>query len=329
MCRQSTITKVLTMNKMSTLVAAIALAAVPAGLQADPTVPVQSDNGNPSQQGFVLKELPFRLGHPDQYGAPRFRLSDDATDQTSGNWSGYAVAGDTFTAVTGSWVVPTVAGTAGSAAYTATWVGLDGYSDSTVEQCGTLQEWTGLGQSSYAWFEMYPNPMYEIEGYTVEPGDTITATVSWVKAENVVVGSGRRQTTETEQVFTLTMTDNNPTTGWTVTVGPSTGLGSYTTVPTAARGSAEWIMEAPTSGDILPLADFGADDAFSGCAASGLLGTGPIDSHWTAEPIIMEDPEGGESTPSTLNDTGTPSPPSAFTVTWSAYNPAPTRRFGR
>jgi hypothetical protein len=320
------------MNKTTTFVAAIALAASSVGLQADPTVPVQSDNSSPSQQGFVLKELPFRAGHPDhdQYGAPRLRFSDDAADQTSGNWSGYASVGATFTSVTGSWVVPAVTGTAREAAYTATWVGLDGYSDGTVEQCGTLQEWTGSKQSSYAWFEMYPNPMYEIEGATVEAGDTITATVSYVGTTTVVAGSGRRQTTETEQVFSLTMIDDNPTTGWKVTVGPSSGTESYTTVPTAARASAEWIMEAPTSGDILPLANFGTD-LFSGCSASTSAGSGPIDfASWTPEPIVMEDPEDGEATPSGLTDTSaTADGTSSFTVTYSTYNPAPVRGFGR
>jgi hypothetical protein len=315
------------MNKMTRLLAAAALTVAPVGLQADPTAPVEPVASCPSQTGLVLKQLPFRIGHPQQSGAPRIRNSDDASDATSGNWSGYASVGDTFSAVTGSWVVPGVTGKAGSAAYAATWVGIDGYSDDTVEQTGTMQEWTGTEQVNYPWFEMYPNPLYEIEGAPVNVGDVISATVSYVEPTTVTVGSGRRKTTETEYVFTLTMSDYTAdgVLNWTVTVGPSTGEASYTTVPSAARTSVEWIMEAPTSNDILPLADFGAD-LFTGCAAAGLKGSGKIDSSfWTAEPIIMEDPEDGESTPSGLADSGSGSgSASSFTVTWSAYNPAPT-----
>src|ERR1700733_3657591 len=61
---------------------------------------------------------------------------------TSTNWSGYATETNlnspqsgAFTAVSGSWTVPSVIGSGN--AYSSIWVGLDGYSSSTVEQIGT------------------------------------------------------------------------------------------------------------------------------------------------------------------------------------------------
>src|ERR1700744_191095 len=67
---------------------------------------------------------------------------------TSTNWSGYAVATSLKTPaagavsdVSGKWVVPTVACPARSTTtYSSNWVGIDGYSDNTVEQTGTEQD---------------------------------------------------------------------------------------------------------------------------------------------------------------------------------------------
>ena len=66
---------------------------------------------------------------------------------TSENWSGYVAAtslsdpeSDSVTAVSGSWVVPTVSSSSGSTSYSAVWVGIDGFSNGTVEQIGTSQD---------------------------------------------------------------------------------------------------------------------------------------------------------------------------------------------
>ena len=66
---------------------------------------------------------------------------------TSSNWSGYAVAtnlsnpqANSVSAVSGSWIVPTVTGSSRGTTYSAVWVGIDGYSDSTVEQIGTEED---------------------------------------------------------------------------------------------------------------------------------------------------------------------------------------------
>ena len=85
---------------------------------------------------------------------------------TSTNWSGYAVTGATgsVTSVNGSWTVPAVtAGTSRTTTYySAFWVGIDGFSSSTVEQTGTISQIQGTTATYYAWYEFYPSPMYQI-----------------------------------------------------------------------------------------------------------------------------------------------------------------------
>src|SRR2546428_3477456 len=53
---------------------------------------------------------------------------------TSSNWSGYAAAGGTFTAVSGTWIVPQV--TAAVAGADATWIGIGGVSGRDLIQAG-------------------------------------------------------------------------------------------------------------------------------------------------------------------------------------------------
>ena len=162
----------------------------------------------------------------------KFEHGDGTAEST--NWSGYAVTGSSFTSAQGSWVVPAVTctGVRGDQ-YAAFWVGLDGYSSNTVEQTGTLSYCAGTHAGYYAWFEFYPNPMYEILVVPVSAGNLISASVAY---------NGSK--------FTTTITN--------VSTGASYSASS--TVRGAARSSAEWIAEAPcctNSGGILPLADFG------------------------------------------------------------------------
>jgi len=193
---------------------------------------------------------------------PRMHLTDLNNQNYSTNWSGYAVtaaSGSTFSSVSGSWTVTSLTG-AGTA-YAAFWVGIDGYSSSTVEQTGTLSisstTSTRHGSTTtytyYAWYEFYPANMYEITqatststgkpvAATVTPGDSISASVTYTG----------------NNVFSVTIADS--TKSWTFT---TTG-----TVSNAARSSAEWIAEAPSSSrGVLPLADFGTV-SFTNCYAT-------------------------------------------------------------
>ena len=153
---------------------------------------------------------------------------DGTTEST--NWSGYAVTGTSFTSAVGSWVVPTATCTSG-VLYASFWVGIDGYSSSTVEQTGTDSDCVGTGPVYYAWYEFYPHPSINIGSVPVSPGNQMSASVTYNGSE-----------------FTITIT--NETTGKSYT--------KSSTVSGAKRSSAEWIAEAPcctSSGGILPLAD--------------------------------------------------------------------------
>jgi len=190
----------------------------------------------------VPAQTPTERIAPFQLGTIRDKVEHPYGQAESTNWSGYAVTGSSFTSAVGSWVVPTITcsssggggffGGGSSDQYAAFWVGIDGYSSDSVEQTGTLGWCDGKTAEYYAWYEFYPNPMYEITTVPVSPGNVISASVTYGT-------SG----------FTVTITN--------VTTGKS--YNKTSTVSGAARSSAEWITEAPcctNSGGILPLAQF-------------------------------------------------------------------------
>lgn len=213
-------------------------------------------------------------------------------NSTSSNWSGYAAessianpSSDYVSSVSGSWKVPSLTCTSGQATYVAVWVGIDGYSDNTVEQTGTEQQCSATGvQTFYAWYEMYPHPMFSL--FSVLPGDVITASVT--------TGSGG--------AFTLTITDTTSGQSSTVTQRSHS----------ASLQSAEWIVEAPYSGGVLPLADF-STVTFTGAQYTTTAGQTLAVNGAGYDPITMNDPaNGATATPSTLSSSGT-----SFDVTYS------------
>jgi len=166
------------------------------------------------------------------------------TSTTSTNWSGYADTSGKFTSVSASWVQPSGTCKSGDQ-YAAFWVGIDGYTSSTVEQTGSEVDCVGKTAEYYAWYEMYPGPS-ENYSNTVRGGDHFTATVTWVSGDK----------------FTLYIDDS--TEGWSHTT-----TASLTSTP--GRSSAEVIAEAPcctNSGGILNLTDFGTVN-FTGSTANG------------------------------------------------------------
>jgi hypothetical protein len=215
---------------------------------------------------------------------------------TSGNWSGYAVTGSDFTKAEASWIVPTVT-CSSETQYAVFWVGLDGYSSSTVEQTGTETVCSGGKPTYSAWYEFCcTEPIITITTMTVEPGDKMSASIVY---------------TSSKEAFTVKITDER--TGQSFTKSKK--------VPGAARSSAEWIAEAPSSGTILPLADFGTvlfgedSTAITGtCYATDSSTHGPIGAFSTTiEEITMEKNSVMEAIPSGLSSDGT-----SFSVTWAA-----------
>lgn len=244
----------------------------------------------PPHEGFQTVECTVR---PCARSVPRLPLP--LTEGTSTNWSGYAALKrltnppkHSVSHVQGVWTVPTLTATPDNS-YSAIWVGIDGYLSGTVEQIGTEQDWTSLGQQNYAWFEMYPGPSYELVGFPVNNGDQIGAEVTF---------QGKSQ-------FQLTIVNYTASVQTTV---PS----QYTKSKKAKRSSAEWIVEAPSSSNtVLPLANFGTVD-FSECTATIEGTTGAINSpSWQNDAITMVASSIVKATPSSLSPGG-----QAFTVTW-------------
>ena len=184
----------------------------------------------------------------------------DGSSWSSTNWSGYAVTGSTgsVTSASASWAVPAVTKISGASEsttyYSAFWVGIDGFSSNTVEQIGTMSQITGTTAKYYAWFEFYPSPMYQIS-MSIKPGDAMSASVLYS-------GTSRGFFGRQSSAFTVTIKD--------VTTGRS-----YTTTGTvsnAARSSAEYVAEAPSSNrGVLPLANFGT--ANYGADSTSVTGT--------------------------------------------------------
>jgi hypothetical protein len=227
------------------------------------------------------------------------RKIGDVTVEDSTNWSGYAVEGTSFTKALASWTVPTVTCSKTPNTYSSFWVGIDGWTSSTVEQTGTDSDCNGSSPSYYAWYEFYPNPSIEITSVTVSPGNHISASVSY---------SGSQ--------FTITIT--NETTGKSYSKSSS--------VSGAKRTSAEWIAEAPCctrSGGILPLSDFGTvyfGDDYTGVAStndatdSSVSGAiGKFGSNIYESIMVNGNTGANEAVPSSLTSDGT-----SFDVVWDS-----------
>ena len=123
----------------------------------------------------------LRHNHPTMMLAPHSKVGSSVKNVTkvqSFNWSGFAKTSATaqaFTSVSAKWTQPKVkCGIEDQ--MSATWVGLDGATNGTVEQDGTTG-WCFRGHATYfTWFEMFPAGSVTV-GKSLKPGDKITASV--------------------------------------------------------------------------------------------------------------------------------------------------------
>lgn len=238
-----------------------------------------------------LKRIKCQLT-PHHRSKPHQKLKEG----TSLNWSGYAAvtnlkspSANTVSYVAGTWTIPTISRTPDDS-YSSIWVGIDGYGSNSVEQIGTEQDWSQGSQQNYAWFEMYPQGSYQIQGFPVNNGDSITASVTYK-------GNG---------LFELAITNN---TQGVYSIVPH----AYTKSKSAARTSAEWVVEAPsTQTGVLPLADF-SEVSLTKCEATINGVTGSIsDSQWADDALTMALKNGTvKAATSALTDGG-----ADFNVTW-------------
>jgi hypothetical protein len=221
-------------------------------------------------------------------GVPNVR-TPALTQAQSTNWSGYAddnTSGNTYSKITGKWTEPAVTCTS-TTAIAVFWVGIDGFSSSTVEQDGTLAECSGGSAFYFTWWEMFPSNNIQVVGSTVAPGDKIAASV---------VKTGTK--------YALKVTDSTNT------------ANSFTTTQTCAAAtcvdsSAEWIAEAPSgSAGLFPLPNFKTWRLTNATVKSGAT-LGKISSFPDDEITMVNSSSQVKAQPGPLNATG-----NAFTVTW-------------
>ncbi len=166
---------------------------------------------------------------------------------TSYNWSGYAITDNegTVTQVMGEWSVPTVRPSHLSSSYSACWVGIDGFNNSSLIQAGTEQDASLCSESYYAWWEILPNPSQPIDPntYPVFPDDRVSVSITR--------GADGR---------------------WTISIQNHTQSWAFTQSNLSYAGpssSAEWIVEAPlVNGRIARLAHY-SQIPFSTCQING------------------------------------------------------------
>jgi hypothetical protein len=208
-------------------------------------------------------------------------VSGTVTSMPSLNWSGFADTSSTSTAddfsyVSGSWTMPNVtcprAPYQNQGTYISNWVGIDGFSDATVEQLGTgVQCFEGV-EYYYVWYEMFPNGTVQ-EGPQAcivsnvdcpQPGDRISASVA------VTPGSAG------ENNYTLSLTDRTrPQESFSVTA-PCATTGSNA----CTDSSAEWVVERPAYEPIPGLFQFVPQAYYgqTGFSSGALVANGRLSS---------------------------------------------------
>jgi hypothetical protein len=193
-------------------------------------------------------------------------ISPGMLQLASYNWSGYAVSGSpgSVTDVKGSWTVPGIIGECGpTEQHSSFWVGIDGLTSPTVEQIGTDSGCMNGSPIYFAWYELYPQAAHLISRVVVQPGDIISAEVSYSPPGpiNEHGDHGRHHENGTSTVQQNGSHEDGPSGGFTLSlINLTTGASfkKHADVPTAQLSSAEWVAEAPSGvNGTLPLANFG------------------------------------------------------------------------
>lgn len=195
--------------------------------------------------------------------------SDFVSNDT--NWAGYIVASDlqnpqsSVTSVTASWTVPTV-NISQNDTFSAVWIGIGGFFDSTLIQTGTEQD-SIQGQSEYsAWVEFLPQNSITIDSITVSPGDQMNASIQLTDAN-----------TDQWSIYLKDISKNQEYSG------------SFFYV--SSQLSAEWIVERPdissprSRGTLSSLADIGTVE-FANCQTTISGETGTISSFLTVQSVM-------------------------------------------
>jgi hypothetical protein len=176
-------------------------------------------------------------------------VSNTSEVSYSSNWAGAvwdSYPAGTFTAVTGTFTVPTPTGSDGAAS---AWVGIDG------DTCGTAILQTGVdftisgGEVSYdAWYEWYPDFAYDFSGISISAGDEIKVTVT---ASSTTAGKAVIENLSSGETVSKSLTSSSA----------------------LCEENAEWIVEDFEEGSsLVAFADFGKV-AFTNAVATTSSGT--------------------------------------------------------
>ena len=201
---------------------------------------------------------------------------------TSSNWSGYALSGGPFTAVTGTFTVPSLSAGATSAENTSAWVGIDGWDNQQLIQAGIDEEIDPVTSrvDIWPWWEILPSASTPITTVSVSAGDQVTVSI-WQ------VNGGQ----------------------WEISLVDSTDGQSFSTLQSysGAGQSAEWIVEAPENGQtrlIYPLAPYSPAVPFTN------LGVAGADQSLDEITLAQGSPAANVSAPSAFS-------PSGFSVSYT------------
>ncbi len=191
----------------------------------------------------------------------------------SPNWSGYVVGNGPYTAVTGTFSVPSLYSGEPSTDVMSEWVGIDGWSNASLIQAGVNESPDPNNPNYFSiqpWWEILPAPSTPITTMSVAVGDQVTVTISQVSG-----------------------------TEWAIALTDNTNGQSFTTdqTYTGPGTSAEWIVEAPTvNGSQTTLAPYSPEVDFSGLGFTG--------TQTTLTEVVMVQAAGQVSTPSALDSNG-------------------------
>ena len=173
-----------------------------------------------------------------------FASNPQGESVSSLSWAGYTIsrtdnAKVEVTAISASWIVPTIKASQ-SSAYSSVWIGIGGQFEKTLIQAGTEQDVTNGQKTYYAWYELLPSFAVRLNNIIVSPGDVMVASIILV---------------------------DSATNHWSIQISDTTTEQAFNTVViyNSTRSSGEWVVERPTvNNKLTTLADFGKL-TFTGC----------------------------------------------------------------
>ncbi len=262
---------------------AITSGALPAGLTLSSSGAITGTPSTAGSASFGVQVTDSTTPTPETASAQLSITVASMSTLYSGNWSGYVWGNGPYTAVAGTFNVPSIYGSSTNT-YTSEWIGIDGFpsQNSSLIQAGIAEQYS-VSTKSYqiqAWWEILPAAETPI-AMTVSPGNSVTVSIGQVSGTT----------------WQIMLADN--TTGQTFTTRQT-----YT----GHLASAEAIVEAPfVNGAQSTLGNYAPDVTFS-----RLHFTGPQNA---VTELIMVQNGVQVSTPSALDAVG-------FNVAYGARAPA-------